>query len=67
MNLMNMKKFVLTLASLMVLIPMASFAHEGHGVHGPAHYVTSPEHAMPVVLILAIAAYFVRKRFFKKA
>ena len=62
-----MKRFALILASLVVLSPIALYAHEGHGVNGPAHYVTSPEHALPVVLVLAIIGYFVGKRIFKKA
>lgn len=63
-----MKKIVLTLVSLLFLFPLITTAHEGHGVvnTGPAHYVFSPEHAIPIVLAVVLIGYFLGKKILKK-
>jgi hypothetical protein len=63
-----MKKVIQTLISLLTFFPIATFAHEGHGVveHGPAHYVFSFEHALPLIALVAVVVYLVRKRIMKR-
>ena len=63
-----MKKLIASLISIMTFLPILTFAHEGHGVveHGPAHYIFSYEHALPLIAVVAVVVYLVRKRFMKR-
>ena len=63
-----MKKLISTLISFLMFLPFVTFAHEGHGVveHGPAHYVFSFEHALPLIALVAVVVYLVRKRIMKR-
>jgi len=63
-----MKKLVWTITSFLTLLPFATIAHEGHGVVnvGPAHYVLTPEHGLPIVVVAAVAGYFIGKKILKK-
>jgi len=65
----NMKKIVWTIAFILTSIPLTTFAHEGHGVvnTGPAHYMLAPGHILPIVLVLAVGVYFIRRWAIKKA
>ena len=58
-----MKKYIPTLILALTSLPMLSLAHEGHGLvqNGPAHYIFSFEHALPLMAILAAIVYLVRK------
>lgn len=58
-----MKKimFPLTTITLVLSSAMTGRAHEGHGHESPlspGHYVTNPEHALPVALTLVVALAF---------
>jgi hypothetical protein len=68
LNIKVMKKLIPTLISLLAFLPMVTFAHEGHGVveQGPAHFVFSFEHALPLIALVAIVVYLVRKRMMKR-
>lgn len=56
----------LNLVAFFALLPLFSFAHEGHGVASGAsmtHYLLSPIHAIPIIVIVAVVAiYFYRKK-----
>ena len=55
-----MKKFAATLLAS-GLLPMAGFAHEGHGhTHGftITHYLVEPDHALLTWIPLAIAIFY---------
>ena len=61
-----MRPIFLTLSSLLaVLMPLTVQAHPGHGSlsgHELAHYLTSPAHVGPLLLILALGAFFFYRR-----
>lgn len=64
-----MKK-IATAALLLSGLPLASFAHEGHGhTHGftITHYFVEPEHAVLTWAVLAIAAGYIWIQRRKKA
>lgn len=53
------------LSILFLMLPLVSFAHEGHGfVHGNqiAHYLTSPMHAVPLALAVIAGFWMYSKR-----
>lgn len=61
-----MKK--LTLTALIAALPFLTFAHEGHGEfphNTPWHYVFSFWHIVPVLLMVALIIYAVRKYAFR--
>lgn len=48
-----------------LLIPVLSFAHEGHGIvndNSFLHYLSSSLHLAPVLIIAAIAVFFVIRK-----
>lgn len=58
-----MKKITLPLTTVTLVLysTMACLAHEGHGHESPlspGHYVTNPEHALPLALTLVVALTF---------
>lgn len=57
-----MKKITLPLTVALVLCSaITGFGHEGHGHESPlspGHYVTNPEHALPLALTLVVALTF---------
>lgn len=56
----SLKLALFTMAGL--LIPFISFAHEGHGVvnnNSFLHYLSSSLHLAPVLIIAAVAVFFV--------
>ena len=61
-----MKKIILT--TLALSIPFLSMAHEGHGAfHNTAwHYVFSFWHLLPVLLMISLIIYAVRKHAIRK-
>lgn len=66
-NSCDMKRIAFALTFLG--LPMMAFAHPGHGGHGDSgwtiiHYVSTPEHALPLVAtaMLAIAAVWMFRR-----
>ncbi len=48
------------------LLPLTAFAHAGHGHgqgHEPIHFLSSPDHLIPVLLASAVAiGYFVYRK-----
>ena len=58
---MNMKKLVASIITIIVCIPIFSFAHPGHGETGGytiVHYLTEPVHAVIAMgVLIAVAAY----------
>ena len=63
-----MKKLILTLISVFTFLPLLTIAHEGHGIveNGPAHYVFSIEHALPLIALAAVVVFLVGKRIMKR-
>jgi hypothetical protein len=66
MNAIIMKTISRFLVLALALLPAFCFAHPGHGPvdHGPAHFMLSPIHAIPllVALVLGIGWYFSRRK-----
>ena len=53
------------LATLMSSLPFLARAHEGHGHFSGyelAHYLASPEHAIPILAVLALSIVFIALR-----
>jgi hypothetical protein len=53
------------LATLMFSLPFLAQAHEGHGHfsgHELAHYLASPEHAIPLLAVLVLSIVFIALR-----
>jgi hypothetical protein len=60
-----MKK-LLTLAAL--LMPVAMFAHGGHGMFNAdsiLHYIGTPEHALPITGVSLVAGWLLYRRYRK--
>jgi hypothetical protein len=52
----------------LLLLTLSTYAHEGHGVlhgHEPGHYLFSPEHGVPLLLVVFLIALFVGLRFWR--
>lgn len=59
----SLKLALFTIAGL--LIPFISFAHVGHGVVNDSsilHYLSSSLHLAPVLIITAVAVFFVIRK-----
>jgi hypothetical protein len=56
-----MKKF--SISSLVMLLPFAVLAHEGHGVgHGTVwHYIASFWHLLPLALSVVVIVFLVKR------
>lgn len=56
------------LAVLFIISPVMGFAHEGHGPvkDGVGHYILSPEHAIPLTLLVFAGVYFLVRKKIKK-
>ena len=51
-----------------VFSPLAVLAHEGHGHENPlspGHYLSNPEHAIPLALALAVVVFFAGRKIFQ--
>lgn len=53
------------LVTLVLTAAISAFGHEGHGVlhgHEPGHYLFSAEHAIPLMLAVALIAFLVGRK-----
>ncbi len=57
------------LFGILMLSPFLTYGHEGHGVatEGVRHYLLSPGHSIPVVLVLCVGIYLIQRKFAKKS
>ena len=52
----------------MILSPWIAFGHDGHGIFNGSrleHYLTSPEHILWMIPVLALLAFYVKKKIFE--
>ena len=54
------------LSLLLILTPLVTVGHEGHGINGPAHYILSLEHAVPIVLVIWSVVFIVSRKLKKQ-
>jgi hypothetical protein len=62
-----MKSIRSILLAAVALLPVAAFAHEGHGHEhpwSPGHFLANPEHSIPLAFVIALVTAFVVRRYF---
>jgi len=61
-----MKSLTSILLAVSALLPVVTWAHEGHGHEhpwSPGHFLANPEHAIPLALAIALITVFVVRRY----
>jgi hypothetical protein len=62
-----MKSIRSILLAAVALLPVVTFAHEGHGHEhpwSPGHFLANPEHSIPLAFAVVLVATFVVRRYF---